>query len=591
MALYHFSVKAISRADGRSAVACAAYRSGEKLTCEYYGKEQDYTRKTGVEFTNIYAPENTKSVLLDRNQLWNSVEKTERKKNALLAREFEIAFPSELNAVQRKKMLDELCQNLVKKHGVIVDAAIHAPHTDGGSDERNYHAHIMFTTRAIDPQTGDFSANKYRDFSRDSGTKTVKHWRESFADLTNKHLEKAGYDVRVDHRSYRDQGIELEATQHEGPKVTQLRRRGIETKISVSNDLIKQSNAERIEAPRLLKGLQQEIFASEKIVSSLKNERDELNLKMNKIKLVEAQERVQSFKKIYDAFQKEIDNDASIFENVKTVREHDYHRKSQQYIADLDFLIENGITPKAKGILGVLGVSQLIEKDRVLNDLSVMSDLSKRYSQEEANRKRKEAAERTAQARALQEEANRKRKEAAERTAQARALQEAADRSAKSQKEISDFQNNVHELSRKAGYPNDFFSEKFRFFSFYRNTYDIFSEIGAVQKDDKQAYSKLVIERYEKIRDDFTEERAHTHRGRCPGKDAFQDLYKLIQADKKIAQSFDMNVFERIIKIEKSVKNYENFLYNQEHSASPKSTLEHSPVLAKKIDHDNQFRP
>ena len=570
MALYHFSVKAISRADGRSVVACAAYRSGEKLTCEYYGKEQDYTRKTGVEFTNIYAPENTKSVLLDRNQLWNSVEKVERKKNALLAREFEIAFPSELNAQQRKKMLDELCQNLVKKHGVIVDAAIHAPHKDGGSDERNYHAHIMFTTRAIDPHTGEFSAKKYRDFSRDSGTKTVCHWRESFADLTNRHLEKAGYDVRVDHRSYRDQGIELEATVHEGPKATQLRRMGVETEIVLRNELIKQRNAERIEAPRLLKGLEQEIFASEKIVSTLKNERDELNIKMNKINLVEAQERVQSFKKIFDAFHNAIDNDGSILENVKTVREYDFHRKSQQYIADLDFLTEQGITPKAKGILGTLRVSQLIKKDRVLNDLSVMSDLSKQYSKEKAEYKAKIESDRRAQAKALQEE---------------------ADRSAKSQKEISDFQKNVGELSRKAGYPNDFFSEKFRFFSFYRNTYDIFSEIGAVQKDDKQAYSKLVIERYKKIRDDFTEERAHTHRGRCPGKDAFQDLYKLIQADKKIAQSFDMNVFERIIKIEKSVKNYENFLYNQEHSASPKSTLEHSPVLAKKIDHDNQFRP
>ena len=570
MALYHFSVKAISRADGRSVVACAAYRAGEKLTCEYYGKEQDYTKKTGVEFTNIYAPENTKSVLLDRNQLWNSVEKVERKKNALLAREFEIAFPSELNAQQRKKMLDELCQNLVKKHGVIVDAAIHAPHKDGGSDERNYHAHIMFTTRAIDPHTGEFSAKKYRDFSRDSGTKTVCHWRESFADLTNRHLEKAGYDVRVDHRSYRDQGIELEATVHEGPKATQLRRMGVETEIVLRNELIKQRNAERIEAPRMLKGLEQEIFASEKIVSTLKNERDELNIKMNKINLVEAQERVQSFKKIFDAFHNAIDNDGSILENVKTVREYDFHRKSQQYIADLDFLTEQGITPKAKGILGTLRVSQLIKKDRVLNDLSVMSDLSKQYSKEKAEYKAKIESDRRAQAKALQEE---------------------ADRSAKSQKEISDFQKNVGELSRKAGYPNDFFSEKFSFFSFYRNTYDIFSEIGAVQKDDKQAYSKLVIERYKKIRDDFTEERAHTHRGRCPGKDAFQDLYKLIQADKKIAQSFDMNVFERIIKIEKSVKNYENFLYNQEHSASPKSTLEHSPVLAKKIDHDNQFRP
>ena len=570
MALYHFSVKAISRADGRSVVACAAYRSGEKLTCEYYGKEQDYTRKTGVEFTNIYAPENTKSVLLDRSQLWNSVEKAERKKNALLAREFEIAFPSELNAVQRKKMLDELCQNLVKKHGVIVDAAIHAPHADGGSDERNYHAHIMFTTRAIDPQTGDFSTNKYRDFSRDSGTKTVKHWRESFADLTNKHLEKAGYDVRVDHRSYRDQGIELEATQHEGPKVTQLRRRGIETKISVSNDLVKQHNIERTQDPQLLKGLEQEIFASEKIVSTLKNERDELNIKMNKINLVEAQERVQSFKKIFDAFHDAINNDASTLRKVKTIKEYDFHRKSQQYIADLDFLIANGITPKEKGFFGALGVSKPVKKDKVLNDLSVMSSISKQYSKEKAEYKAKIESDRKAQARALQEE---------------------ADRSAKSQKEISDFQKNVGELSRKAGYPNDFFSEKFRFFSFYTNTYDIFSEVGAVQKRDKQEYSKLVSERYEKIQNDFTEERAHTHRGRCPGKDAFQDLYKLIQADKKIAQSFDMNVFERIIKIEKSVKNYENFLYNQEHSASPKSTLEHSPVLAKKIDHDNQFRP
>lgn len=565
MALYHFSVKAISRADGRSVVACAAYRSGEKLTCEYYGKEQDYTRKTGVEFTNIYAPENTKSVLLDRNQLWNSVEKVERKKNALLAREFEIAFPSELNAEQRKKMLDELCQNLVKKHGVIVDAAIHAPHADGGSDERNYHAHIMFTTRAIDPQNGEFSAKKYRDFSRDSGTKTVCHWRESFADLTNKHLEKAGYDVRVDHRSYKDQKNGLEATKHEGYEVTQLRRMGVETEISVSNDLIKQNNFERTQDPQLLKGLEQEIFASEKIVSALKNERDELNVKINKNNLVEAQERVQNFREIHLAFHDSINKDAPTADQLKTVIEHDFQRKSVQYIKDLKYLKEHDITPKPKGLFGRF-IAPLIEKDEVLHNLGVIRRLQK-------------------------EEAERKAKLETERTAQARALQEEADRSAKSQKEISEFQNKVKNLAKEAGYPNDFFSEKFKFYSFYTNTYDIFSEVGAVQKGDKQAYSKLVIERYEKIQNDFTEERAHTHRGRCPGSDAFQDIYKLIQADKKIAQSFDMNVFECIIKIEKSVKNYENFLYNQEHSASPKSTLEHSPVLAKKIDHDNQFRP
>ena len=163
MAIYHFSVKTISRGAGRSAVACSAYRAGEKLTCHYYGKEQDYTKKTGVEFTNIYAPENTNPDLLNRQNLWNAVEKSERRKDALLAREFEIAFPSELNAEQRQTLLDKLCQDIVKKHGVVVDAAIHAPHVGGGSDERNYHAHVMFTTRSIS-KTGDFESKKYRAF-------------------------------------------------------------------------------------------------------------------------------------------------------------------------------------------------------------------------------------------------------------------------------------------------------------------------------------------------------------------------------------------------------------------------------------------
>ena len=178
MAIYHFSVKTISRSAGRSAVACSAYRSGEKLIDERQGKEQDYTRKTGVEFTKIYVPENTNPELLDRNQLWNTVEKVERRKDANLAREFEIAFPHELNAEQRQAMLNELCEELVKRHGVIVDAAIHAPHTQSGSDERNYHAHIMFTGRQIDLETGDFAKKKNRDFNKEQSSETVSHWRE-----------------------------------------------------------------------------------------------------------------------------------------------------------------------------------------------------------------------------------------------------------------------------------------------------------------------------------------------------------------------------------------------------------------------------
>ena len=267
MAIYHFSVKTISRGNGRSAVACAAYRSSEKLVCDFYGKEQDYTRKTGVEFTKIYAPENTNTELLKRQTLWNEVEKVERRKDALLAREFEIAFPSELNAEQRENMLNELCRNLVKKYSVIVDAAIHAPHTDSGSDERNYHAHIMFTTRSINEQ-GGFSAKKYRDFSRDNGTETVSHWRESFAELCNHHLEQNGFDERVDHRSYEDQESDLEATQHEGPQATYLRRRGIFTEISLKNDEIKLRN---LKIKKVI-ALDENIKVSEDLVQKVRSE-------------------------------------------------------------------------------------------------------------------------------------------------------------------------------------------------------------------------------------------------------------------------------------------------------------------------------
>lgn len=279
MSIYHLSVKVISRSDGRSAVACAAYRSGEKLTCDYYEKTQDYTKKSGVEFTNIYAPPNTSPELLDRQTLWNTVEKVERRKDAVLAREFEIAFPCELNAEQRKQLLNELCQKLVEKYNVVVDAAIHAPHTDSGSDERNYHAHIMFTTRAIN-ENGDFAAKKYRDFSRDNGTETVCDWRADFADLCNKHLELAGFDERVDHRSYADQNKDyLEPTVHEGPAVTAMRRRGIDTEISLNNDEIKVRNTDAIERhEQIIKGLDQEIIVPQYINDQITEFENELRL-------------------------------------------------------------------------------------------------------------------------------------------------------------------------------------------------------------------------------------------------------------------------------------------------------------------------
>jgi len=278
MAIYHFSIKNIGRSNGRSAVAAAAYRSGEKLVDSVYGKEQDYTKKTGVEYKNIYVPSHANEHLLDRQTLWNEVEKSELKKNgdlkttARLAKEFEIAFPHEVDADTRKRMLDDLAQTLVKNHNVIVDAVIHAPHTKSGSDERNYHGHIMFTTRSINEQ-GELG-KKAREFN-DDGKNLTLAYRELWANMVNRELEQLGTQERVSHLSYSDLKYDLEPTVHEGSQITQLRRQGIDTEISLKNDAIKARNAEKLEHEQIIKGLDQEIIATNSVIIDLK--RSQLN--------------------------------------------------------------------------------------------------------------------------------------------------------------------------------------------------------------------------------------------------------------------------------------------------------------------------
>lgn len=278
MAIYHFSIKNIGRSNGRSAIAAAAYRSGEKLVDSVYGKEQDYTKKTGIEYKNIYVPSHANENLLDRQTLWNEVEKSELKKNgdlkttARLAKEFEIAFPHEVDADTRKRMLDELAQTLVKNHNVIVDAVIHAPHTKSGSDERNYHGHIMFTTRSINEQ-GELG-KKAREFN-DDGKNLTLAYRELWANMVNRELEQIGTQERVSHLSYSDLKYDLEPTVHEGSKITQLRRQGIDTEISLKNDAIKARNAEKIAHEQIIKGLDQEIIATNSVITDLK--RSQLN--------------------------------------------------------------------------------------------------------------------------------------------------------------------------------------------------------------------------------------------------------------------------------------------------------------------------
>ena len=125
MAIYHCSIQNISRSDGRSIVACAAYRAGEKLECDTYGKMQDYTKKSGIEYTQIFAPDGANPDLFDRQILWNRVEQSELKKDgsikqeARLAKEIEIALPHELNKQQRQALVRRLREALVKLISVV----------------------------------------------------------------------------------------------------------------------------------------------------------------------------------------------------------------------------------------------------------------------------------------------------------------------------------------------------------------------------------------------------------------------------------------------------------------------------------------
>lgn len=232
MAIYHFSMKPVSRAKGRSAVASMAYRAGEKLTNERDGITHDYTAKQGVEHAEIVLPEGVNADWArDRSDLWNAAEFAEKRKDARVAREFEIALPHELSAEQRLEATREIAQDLANRYGAAVDFAIHAPHD--ASDLRNHHAHVMMTTRQVgESGLGDKTylerENKWL-LSNDLPTTDMqlRDLRQRWEGIANERLAMAGLDIRIDHRSHMERGLELTPTEHLGVHATQMDRRGL----------------------------------------------------------------------------------------------------------------------------------------------------------------------------------------------------------------------------------------------------------------------------------------------------------------------------------------------------------------------------
>jgi len=144
MAIYHASMTVVSRGTGGSAVAAAAYRAGEKLDDERAGLQRDFTRRSGVILSQTITPD---GIEVDRAELWNAAEAAERRKDARTAREWRVALPSELSCERRAELAHRFAGLLVGRYGVAVDLALHEP--GRGGDARNWHAHLLLTTRRV----------------------------------------------------------------------------------------------------------------------------------------------------------------------------------------------------------------------------------------------------------------------------------------------------------------------------------------------------------------------------------------------------------------------------------------------------------
>lgn len=220
MAVFHVSAQMIGRSSGRSSVACAAYRSGQELTDERLGKTFDYSRKDGVLDAQIFVPANAPAWMLDREKLWNAVEAKEHRKDAQLAREFQISLPRELTIEQNKSLIHDYVKQAFVSRGMVADVCLHVERaSDGGAQP---HAHIMLTTREVTPDGFGKKAREWNDKA------LLVEQRALWETVANHHLALNGHDMRIDHRTLEAQGIDLLPQTKIGPQSARDRLAALE---------------------------------------------------------------------------------------------------------------------------------------------------------------------------------------------------------------------------------------------------------------------------------------------------------------------------------------------------------------------------
>ena len=258
MAIYHLSIKIISRGKGKSATAAAAYRAGERINNEYDGITHDYTRKGGIVYTEILLPDHAPREYADRAILWNAVENIEKAKNAQLAREIELALPVELTREQNTSLARDYVKQHFVEQGMCADVCIH------DKNDGNPHAHIMLTMRPIEPG-GTWGAKSKKEYMLDDNGERIllksgefktrkidltdwndqgkaEEWRAAWADHVNAFLERGNHAERIDHRSFARQGKDEIPTVHLGVAAFQMEKRGIVTERGSFNREIEATN-------------------------------------------------------------------------------------------------------------------------------------------------------------------------------------------------------------------------------------------------------------------------------------------------------------------------------------------------------------
>ena len=289
MAIYHLSIKIGSRGKGQSAIAAAAYRSGEKLTDTETGLISDYTRKGGVVFSEIALCENAPAEYSDRATLWNAVHQVEKNSNAQLWREFEVALPQELSREKQIQTVRDFVKGL-NAQGMCVDWSLH----DKG--DGNPHAHIMTTMRSI-TEDGKWApksrlvydldeqgkrifqkVNKQgrkqykshkEDYNNWNAADRVEEWRTAWAECCNARLADRDH---IDHRSYARQGKKKVPTMHEGYVARKIAKRGQKSTIISYNAKVRRTNDDSQATEQAQQVVEAELKQLESELEKLKSE-------------------------------------------------------------------------------------------------------------------------------------------------------------------------------------------------------------------------------------------------------------------------------------------------------------------------------